>query len=70
MATVQTRVARIAEAVLAERKSVRPVDVLVGLGWLAQSNVERWERGRAPKLDMCVAVDPDKVAVALAALGS
>jgi hypothetical protein len=51
MAGVGTRVARIAEALLAERPFVRPVDVLVGLGWLAwlaQPNVERWERGPLP----------------------
>jgi hypothetical protein len=68
MATVATRVERIADAVLAERRYVRPVDVLVGLGWLAQPNVDRWEQGRVPSLDRCVGVDSDKVAVAFAAL--
>lgn len=68
MARLETRVARIAEATLAERGSVRPIDVLVGLGWLAQPNVDRWEQGRAPSLVLCLGVDPDKVPAALAAL--
>ena len=68
MANLETRVARIAEAFLAERRSVRPIDVLVGIGWLAQPNVDRWERGRVASLDRCVQVDADKVAAALTAL--
>ena len=68
MARLETRVARIAEALLAETRSVRPIDVLVGLGWLAQPNVDRWERGRVPSLDRCLGVDSDKVPAALAAL--
>src|SRR6185503_769763 len=42
MARLETRVARIADALLADRRSVRPIDVLVGLGWLAEPNVDRW----------------------------
>jgi hypothetical protein len=68
MARVETRVARIAEASRAEGRSVRPIDVLVGLGWLAQPNVDRWVQGRVPSLDRCVGVDSDKVMAALAAL--
>jgi hypothetical protein len=68
MARLETRVARIAEASRAEGRSVRPVDVLVGLGWLAQPNVDRWVQGRVPALDRCVGVDSDKVMAALAAL--
>jgi hypothetical protein len=68
MARVETRVARIAEELLTERRYVRPVDVLVGLGWLAEPNVDRWERGRVASLDRCVGVDADKVVSAFAAL--
>jgi len=68
MARLETRVARIAEALLAERRSVRPIDVLVGLGWLAEPNVDRWTQGRVPSLDRCVQVDSDKVLAAFAAL--
>ena len=68
MARVETRVARIADALLAERRYVRPMDVLVGLGWLAQPNVDRWVQGRVVSLDRCVGVESDKVMAAFAAL--
>jgi len=68
MARLETRVARIAEELLAERRYIRPVDVLVGLGWLAQPNVDRWVQGRVPSLDRCVQVDSAKVLAAFAAL--
>ncbi len=68
MARVETRVAQIAEAALAEQRYVRPIDVLVGLGWLAQPSVDRWMHGRVASLDRCVGVDAAKVSVALTAL--
>lgn len=68
MARLETRVARIADALLAERRYVRPIDVLVALGWLAQPNIDRWERGRVPSIDRCVSVDADKIKAAIAAL--
>src|SRR6476469_7899425 len=68
MARLETRVARIAEELLAERRYIRPVDVLVGLGWLAQPNVDRWVQGRVPSLDRYVQVDSAKVLAAFAAL--
>ncbi len=68
MARLETRVARIAEALLGEERAVRPIDVLIGLGWLAQPNVDRWAQDRVPSLDRCVGVDSDKVMTAFAAL--
>ena len=68
MANLETRVARIAEATLADQRFVRPSDILVGLGWLAQPNVDRWVQGRVPSLDRRVGVGSDKVMAALAAL--
>ncbi|BCI51632.1 hypothetical protein NIIDNTM18_09100 [Mycolicibacterium litorale] len=41
MANVRTGVARVAETVLTERGAVRPVDILVGLGWIASPTTER-----------------------------
>ena len=60
--------ARIAD--IAGRPALRPppIDVLVGLGWLAEPNVDRWTHGRVPSLDRCVQVDADKVLAAFAAL--
>jgi hypothetical protein len=68
MANLETRVARIAEAALAERQFVTPIDVLIGLGWLAQPNVDRWLAGRVPALGRCVSVESAKTAAALTAL--
>jgi hypothetical protein len=68
MAGIETRVARIAEALLAERQFVAPIDVLIGLGWLAESNVDRWTKGRVTSLDLCFGVDATKAAQALDAL--
>ena len=70
MARMKTRIAGIAETTLAEQQFVTPIDVLIGLGWLAQPNVERWQRGRVSSLDRCVQVDDDKTAAALAALAA
>ncbi len=68
MARLETRVARIADALLTEHRYVRPVDVLVGLGWLAEPSVDRWTQGRAASLDRCLGVDADKAISAVAAL--
>ena len=68
MAGIETRVARIAEATLAEQQFVTPIDVLIGLGWLAQPNVDRWQKGRITPLDRCIVVDHSKTAAALDAL--
>lgn len=65
MATVGTRAARIAEQMLAEQQYVTSIDVLLGLGWLAQPNVERWQQGRTAYLSG-VQVDDAKCMAAFA----
>ncbi|MCV7149715.1 DUF2293 domain-containing protein [Mycolicibacterium pyrenivorans] len=70
MARMEIRVARIAEATLADQQFITPIDVLVGLGWLAQANVENWQRGRVASLDLCFSVDAAKISAALDALRS
>ncbi len=40
------RVVKVAEAALAARHYVSPVEVLVGIGWLDPGAVERWRQGR------------------------
>lgn len=49
--SLPTRVQRAAEELLAEHRIVRPVEVLVRLGWLADATVERWQRGRFSPLE-------------------
>lgn len=68
MANIETRVARIAEATLAKQQFVKPTDVLIGLGWLAQVNVDRWQSGRLTSLHGCVSVDDAKITAAFDAL--
>jgi hypothetical protein len=65
---IDRRVAEAAKAALAERQNVSVIDVLVGLGWLHPSNVDRWRQGRIEYLELVVFVGPDKIAAALEAL--
>src|SRR5580700_5709770 len=54
-----------AEAALAERQMVSPVDVLVGLGWLAPSHVAAWRQGRVEALEGALTVSPVKLSAAV-----
>ena len=45
---IQARVRRVAEQALAEHQYVRPIDVLLGLGWLAPSTLTGGNRGASP----------------------
>jgi len=51
-----------AEAVLARGTSVSPIDVLVAIGWLPQSTVDGWRRGRVGCLEQVARIHPDKLA--------
>ncbi|UNX55557.1 hypothetical protein MF406_04660 [Georgenia sp. TF02-10] len=48
---LQGRVVRAGEQALSDHQFVSPIDVLVGLGWLAPSAVDRWRQGRVPFLE-------------------
>ncbi len=65
---LQQRVTRAAEAARAEQRFVSAIDVLVGLGWLAPSQVDRWRQGRIESLEQALQVNPKKLTAALAAL--
>ena len=62
---LERRVASAAEAALAEWQVVSPVDVLVGLGWLATSHVAAWRQGRIETLEGALTVSPAKLSAAL-----
>jgi hypothetical protein len=64
---LEPRVTRVAEAALAERRFVSAIDVLVGLGWLAPSHVDRWRQGRIDSLDGVMQVNPGTITAAMAA---
>jgi len=62
---LQSRIVRAAEAALAERKVVSPIDVLIGVGWLAPSEVDRWRQGRIPYLEAAAQVNLGKLSMAM-----
>jgi hypothetical protein len=64
---LEERVERAADAALAEQRYVSAIDVLLGLGWLAPSHVDRWRQGRIEYLDSVIQAKPTKVAVAMSA---
>lgn len=57
---------RAAEAALAERRVVSPIDVLIGLGWLTPQAVDTWRQGRADDLERLAQVNLDKLSAAMA----
>lgn len=65
---VEARVRRVGEQVLAEQQYVRPIDVLLGLGWLAPSDLNRWRQGGVPDLEEVIQANLGKVSTAMAAL--
>jgi hypothetical protein len=62
---LQQRVARAAEDALAERDVVAPIDVLVGLGWLAPRRVDEWRQGRVAYLEAVVDASLGKISAAM-----
>ena len=59
------RVARAAEDALVQQKSVSPIDVLIGLGWLHPVHLDPWRQRRVADLEQLVQVGPEKVALAI-----
>jgi len=67
-AALDARVTTAAEAALARAKSVSPLDVLIGIGWLPPSAVQTWRQGGVESLLELVPVREDRMATALAAV--
>jgi hypothetical protein len=62
---LEDRVARAAQAALDQRGFVTAIDLLVGLGWLAQRRVDEWRQGRIAYLESAVQAGHPKVAAAI-----
>jgi hypothetical protein len=63
---IEARVRRVAEQALAEQHYIRPVDVLLGLGWLAPTHVDEWRQGRVAYLEGVTQGNPSKISTAMA----
>lgn len=61
---LERRVVQAAEEALAELSFVTAIDVLIGLGWLTPSAVDRWRQGRVDYLERTVQVDLSKISAA------
>lgn len=59
---LRNRVEAAAGQALARQKYVTPLDVCVGIGWLAPPHVEHWKQGRIAVLADALPVDEDKLA--------
>lgn len=62
---LEDRVIRAAEAALAARKYVSPVDVLVGIGWLDPGALARWQRGQVACLEEAVQSNLPRISEAM-----
>jgi hypothetical protein len=62
---LERRVAGAAEELLDRGGSVSPIDVLVAIGWLPPSTIERWQQGREEHLEGVAQVTPEKLSAAL-----
>jgi hypothetical protein len=59
------RITDAAETVLADRRFVSPIDVLIGIGWLPPSVMERWRQGRLPYLERGATANLSKLSTAM-----
>jgi hypothetical protein len=59
------RVVNAAEAALAARNYVSPVDVLVGIGWLDPGAVKRWQQGQIDYLERAVQTNLSRISQAM-----
>jgi hypothetical protein len=62
---LQRRVEQAAEATLARKKYVSPIDVLVGIRWLPPPVVDQWRQGRLPSLERGIEVNLHKLSTAM-----
>jgi hypothetical protein len=65
---LEQRVTRAAEAALAQQRYVSAIDVLLRLGWLAPSHVDRWRQGRVETLESVAQANLSKITDAMAVL--
>jgi len=62
---LEARVRQAAEAALASAQYVSAIDVLVGIGWLAPSNVDAWRQKRVDYLERVINANLSKISEAM-----
>src|SRR5688572_19975945 len=65
MASLRDRVVSAAEDVIADARSVAPLDVFGAMGWLTLNHVDYWRQGRDPHLAPLVAMRRQNLDLAL-----
>jgi hypothetical protein len=63
--SIERRVVRTAEAALADKHYVTPIDVLVGVGWLPPHVVDTWRQGRVDYLEAVTTAGLGKISTAM-----
>jgi len=59
--SLEARVVRAAEAALTAKNFVAPVDILVGMGWLASPRIDEWRQGRVDYLERVTTANLNKI---------
>jgi hypothetical protein len=62
---LEQRVRRAAEAALSNKEYVSAIDVLVGIGWLAPSNVDAWRQKRIDYLEQAINANLPRISEAM-----
>lgn len=63
--TLDDRIRQAAEAALSDQRYVSPIDVLVGIGWLAPSSVDAWRQTRIDYLERTISTNPSRLSEAM-----
>ena len=59
------RIIKAAEAALAAKNYVSPVDVLIGIGWLDPASLKRWQQGQVAYLERVVQANLSRISEAM-----
>lgn len=59
--SLEERLDQAASAALETRRFVAPIDVLLRIGWLSRSGVDRWRQGRADFLEQEISANLSKL---------
>ena len=62
---LSARIIKAAEAALAAKNYVSPVDVLVGIGWLDPASLKRWQQGQVAYLERVVQANLSRISEAM-----